>query len=85
MFGDNYRIYGLIIVKNTKENSIMLNYGLSNVVFKPPNHAFTLKWFRWKPFLRSIIHMIFKWWCGFRNFHRLNKTKVFSSKITFLL
>jgi hypothetical protein len=39
--GDNYRIYGLIIVKTAK-HSVMLNYGLSNVTFETPNHAFAL-------------------------------------------
>jgi hypothetical protein len=37
--GDNYRIYGLITVKIVKK-SIMLDYGLSNAIFEPPNHAF---------------------------------------------
>jgi hypothetical protein len=35
---DNYRIYGLIIVKTTKK-SLMLDYGLSNPTFETPNHA----------------------------------------------
>jgi hypothetical protein len=35
----NYTIYGLIIVKTTKK-LLMLDYGLSNATFKPPNHAF---------------------------------------------
>jgi hypothetical protein len=35
---DNYRIYGLIIVKTTKK-SLMLDYGLSNATFETPNHA----------------------------------------------
>jgi len=39
--GDNYRIYGLIIVKTTKK-SLMLDYKLSNVSFETPNRAFTL-------------------------------------------
>jgi hypothetical protein len=38
--GDNYRIFGLIIVKIAKK-SLVLNYGLSNATFEPPNHAFT--------------------------------------------
>jgi len=38
--GDNYRIYGLIIVKTTKK-LLMLNYGLSNAIIEPFNHAFT--------------------------------------------
>jgi hypothetical protein len=38
--GDNYRIYGLIIVKIVKK-SIVLNYGLSNATFEKPNLAFT--------------------------------------------
>jgi hypothetical protein len=38
--GDNYRIYGLIIAKTTKK-LLMLDYGLSNVTFETPNHAFT--------------------------------------------
>jgi len=37
---DNYRIYGLIIVKITKK-SLVLNYGLSNATFETLNHAFT--------------------------------------------
>jgi len=39
--GDNYRIYGLIIVKTTKK-LLMLEYKLSNVSFETPNCAFTL-------------------------------------------
>jgi hypothetical protein len=37
--GDNYRTYGLIIVKTAK-NLLVLNYGLSNAIFEPLNHAF---------------------------------------------
>jgi hypothetical protein len=37
--GDNYRIYGLIIVKIIKK-LLVLDYGLSNVTFEIPNHAF---------------------------------------------
>jgi hypothetical protein len=37
--GDNYRIYGLIIVKTTK-TLLVLDYGLSNATFETPNHAF---------------------------------------------
>jgi hypothetical protein len=40
--GDTYRIYGLIIVKTTK-NLIMLDYGLSNTIFEPLNHALGVK------------------------------------------
>jgi hypothetical protein len=40
--GDNYKIYGLIIIKTTKKSSLVLDYGLSNAIFEPPNHAFTL-------------------------------------------
>jgi hypothetical protein len=36
---DNYRIYGLIIVKIAKE-SLVLDYGLLNATFETPNHAF---------------------------------------------
>jgi hypothetical protein len=36
--GDNYRIYGLIIVKTTKK-SLMIDYGLSNATCEP-NHVF---------------------------------------------
>ncbi len=39
--GDNYRIYGLIIVKTAKK-SVMLDYKFSNASFETPNHAFTL-------------------------------------------
>jgi hypothetical protein len=39
--GDNYRIYGLIIVKTTKK-ALVLNYGLSNATFETPNHTFAL-------------------------------------------
>jgi hypothetical protein len=39
IIGDNYRTYGLIIVKIAK-NSLMLDYGLSNATFETPNHAF---------------------------------------------
>jgi hypothetical protein len=35
----NYRIYGLIIVKIAKK-LLVLDYGLSNATFEPPNHAF---------------------------------------------
>jgi hypothetical protein len=38
--GDNYRIYGLIIVKIAKK-SLMLDYGFSNATFETPNHTFT--------------------------------------------
>jgi hypothetical protein len=38
--GDNYKIYGLIIVKTAKK-SLMLDYGLSNATFETPNHGFT--------------------------------------------
>jgi len=37
---DNYRIYGLIIVKIAKK-SIMLDYGLSNATFETTNHVST--------------------------------------------
>jgi hypothetical protein len=36
---NNYRIYGLIIVKTTKK-SLVLDYGLSNATFEMPNHVF---------------------------------------------
>jgi len=36
--GDNYRIYGLIIIKIAKK-LLMLNYGLSNATFETPNHV----------------------------------------------
>jgi len=39
--GDNYRIYGLIIVKNEKK-LLVLDYGLSNATFETPKHAITL-------------------------------------------
>jgi len=38
--GDNYRIYGLIIVKLVKK-LLMLNYGFSNTTFEPLNYVFT--------------------------------------------
>jgi hypothetical protein len=38
--GDNYRIYGLIVVKIAKK-SLVLDYRLSNAIFETPNHAFT--------------------------------------------
>jgi beta-lactamase superfamily II metal-dependent hydrolase len=37
--GDNYRIYGLIIIKITKK-LLVLDYGLSNATFETPNHVF---------------------------------------------
>jgi hypothetical protein len=40
--GDNYRIYGWIIVK-TEKKSLMLDYGLSNATFETPNHVLTLQ------------------------------------------
>jgi hypothetical protein len=40
--GDNYKIYGLIIVKIIKK-SLMLDYGFSNATFEPPNHVFALE------------------------------------------
>jgi len=49
--GDNYRIYGLIIVKNEKK-LLVLDYGLSNATFETPNHAFALGKFSmnfWNP------------------------------------
>jgi hypothetical protein len=36
---DNYRIYGLIIIKTSKK-SLMLDYGFSNATFETPNHVF---------------------------------------------
>jgi hypothetical protein len=36
---DNYRIYGLMIVKIAKK-SLLLNYGLSNATFEILNHVF---------------------------------------------
>jgi len=39
--GDNYRIYGLIIVKTTKK-LLVLDYGFSNAIFETPNHVFAL-------------------------------------------
>ncbi len=36
---DNYRIYGLIIVKITKK-LLVLNNGVSNATFETPNHVF---------------------------------------------
>jgi hypothetical protein len=41
IMGDNYRIYGLMIVKTTKK-PLVLDYGISNATFEPPNHAFIL-------------------------------------------
>jgi hypothetical protein len=41
IIGDNYEIYGLIIVKIAKK-LLMLDYGLSNATFETPNHAFAL-------------------------------------------
>jgi len=38
---NNYKIYGLIIVKIAKK-SLVLDYGLSNVTFETLNHAFAL-------------------------------------------
>ncbi len=40
--GDNYRIYGLIIV-NIAKKLLVLDYGLSNAAFETPNHAFALQ------------------------------------------
>jgi len=39
--GDNYKIYGLIIVKIAQKKLLMLNYVLSKATFEPPKHAFT--------------------------------------------
>jgi len=39
--GDNYKIYGLIIVKIAKK-SLMLDSGLSNATFETPNHTFAM-------------------------------------------
>jgi hypothetical protein len=41
--GDNYRIYGLIIVKTTKK-LLMLKYGLLNATFETSNHVFALNY-----------------------------------------
>ncbi len=46
---DNYRIYGLTIVKTTK-NLLMLDYGFSNATFDTPNHVFT-------PQISSTCHL----------------------------
>ncbi len=37
--GDNHRIYGFIIVKIANK-LLVLDYGFSNAIFEPPNHAF---------------------------------------------
>jgi hypothetical protein len=42
IIGDNYRIYGLIIIKIAKK-SLVLDYGLSNATFETPNHVFALQ------------------------------------------
>jgi hypothetical protein len=39
--GDDYKIYGFIIVKTIKK-LLMLNYGFSNATFKALNHVFAL-------------------------------------------
>ncbi len=41
--GDNYRTYGLIIVKIVKRKSLVLDYGHSNATFVPLDNAFTLQ------------------------------------------
>ncbi len=41
------------------------------------------KWYRCRPFLGNIICMTLRWWCGFGDFHKLNRKNV-SSNITFL-
>jgi hypothetical protein len=41
IIGDNYKIYGLIIVKTAKK-SLVLDYVFSNATFETPNHAFAL-------------------------------------------
>jgi hypothetical protein len=38
--GDNYKIYGLIIVKTAKK-SLMLDYRFSNATFETTNHVLT--------------------------------------------
>ncbi len=40
---DNYRIYGLVIVKTAKE-FVVLDYGLSNATFEKPNHVVPHLW-----------------------------------------
>jgi hypothetical protein len=42
IIGDDYRIYGLIIVKITKK-SLMLDYGVSNATFEMFNHVFACR------------------------------------------
>jgi hypothetical protein len=37
IIGDNYKIFCLILQKK----SLLLDYGLSNATFEPPNRAFT--------------------------------------------
>jgi hypothetical protein len=40
---DNYRIYGLKIIKITKKKSLVLDYGLSSTIFEPLNHVFAFQ------------------------------------------
>jgi len=53
---DNYRIYGLIIIKIAKK-LLILNYELSNATFETPNHAFTLDVWR-----QQITNLLFFLW-----------------------
>jgi len=40
---DNYKFYGLVIIKIAKK-IVVLDYGLSNATFETPNHAFAHLW-----------------------------------------
>jgi hypothetical protein len=52
--GDDYKIYGLIIVKIEKK-SLMLNHGLSNATFETSNHTFALL----KEHKELQVHLVF--------------------------
>jgi hypothetical protein len=59
--GDNYRIYGLIILKIAKK-SLVLDYGLSNATFETPNHVFAQLRNQCIAYILKAHFHFFKWY-----------------------
>jgi hypothetical protein len=57
IIGDNYKFYGLIIIKTTKK-SLVLDYGFSNATFETTCHVFALE--ANKPNLNLVIQQLNK-------------------------
>jgi len=63
--GDNFKIYGLTIIKIVKK-SLVLDYGLSNATFETPNHVFALlvyipTFIHWFSQIMSILRLKLLW------------------------